>query len=739
MIKKLNLMLPTYGRAKTRLPMFIRTALENCEDSKNICFTFVVNKKDTETVACIEEECGSNAEYCIIYEELEKPNLSKYFNMAYEQTKFKDFEIAASMLGDDMEFVTHGYDVEIMKWMNMFGGLGIFFCDDAKGTGDSLCVNFFTSRSYVEGLKPLPFMCELFPCDDMDVVHYLVAKELGLLFYLDHVKIFHNHATLAGRMDDVWLRLRTTFPEVEKNKSKEIYHGRVWGNREYEAKCVENLRKNLELDDRRIGVFMTTKDRVELLEDTVESYTQANDFPSYINVFDDCSLNLSKVTTTVSKMKGAIMHFNSLNLGCDKNNVNSIRWMVENTKYEVFIILDSDCLLHRYWYQRAKTIADDIKRDPKIGCASLFNAGVMRKVDERFLVEKDFIGGLSMIFSRNFATKYILKNPDLKPWDTNACVAAVKDGKKIYASSPSFVQHLGYAEGTHCGGVIASTARDALPIAVASRKYSLGVGESKEVLFGVMARYGDIIIGSFLVKMLQAKGYRVTWYVAYVYEDLVRLLCPGVRIICGGVSRDAKWVFTSTKLMRDTFPGYGFYINAQPGSPEHHDRLMKSGRHMAWFMKDIVETAIGESLPEDFATYIPVVKYPPATVSRDNDKPLAIIAPEVISIPTAIPKEKMEELYTKYSKDYEVKILVEKMPAVTPNERNHKYIYGYSFLQCFDVLSKAKLFIGNDSALAWVSMFNKECRKIIFHHKYRMLQTNVRYHDIDPLAEDVIL
>jgi len=122
-------------------------------------------------------------------------------------------------------------------------------------------------------------------------------------------------------------------------------------------------------------------------------------------------------------------------------------------------------------------------------------------------------------------------------------------------------------------------------------------------------------------------------------------------------------------------------------------------------------------------------------------KPLAIIAPEVMSIPiSALSDDDIDELFKKYSVTHDVRLLVKKRPqGLSTKDVNAKYLFGYTFGQCVSIMMQAKLFIGNDSGLAWVALYNRECKKIIYHHRKRLNQTNVWYEQLDPLAKDVVV
>jgi len=212
------------GRAKTRLPDFVNSAEETCGDRNNVVYSFMLHEGDTETEEYIKDRLPEER-LSLHYESLESPHLAKFWNRLYEETKFQDKRLMVSMVGDDMVFQSQWWDDLLLDECNKHHGLGVWFGDDCKNTHDALMVNIFTTRRIVDGQRPFPFMCEAFPCDDMDWVWDHVTRRLGIRYYLPEFKLFHNHATFVpGNKDNVWERLRTVWPQVEKErKNMEIY------------------------------------------------------------------------------------------------------------------------------------------------------------------------------------------------------------------------------------------------------------------------------------------------------------------------------------------------------------------------------------------------------------------------------------------------------------------------------------------------------------------------------------
>ena len=128
----------------------------------------------------------------------QSPHLGKMYNQIYEQTKFKDAIV--SMVGDDMEWRTSGYDLAILNAINRKNGFAFVYCND-KFQGNKLCVNLFTTRKLVE-LTKMPFMCELFSAYFIDTVWMRVADKTKIAVYLKDIILQHHHASFNKKNKD---------------------------------------------------------------------------------------------------------------------------------------------------------------------------------------------------------------------------------------------------------------------------------------------------------------------------------------------------------------------------------------------------------------------------------------------------------------------------------------------------------------------------------------------------------
>lgn len=204
----INLMLPTYHRVD-RLRQFIEGAVNLATDKTCLRFTFVINVTDKDTADYLNAQTLIPADqYAVLTENTDQPNLAYYFNLAYENTPFKCDTEVVTMVGDDMVFLTQGWDAGILGAINKMDGEIILHVNDAYIAQDKLCVNLFTTRKIVEATGR-PFMCKRFHAEMIDVVWYLVGTYTNLLRYMPDVILQHNHGSNinGGARDDTFFRL----------------------------------------------------------------------------------------------------------------------------------------------------------------------------------------------------------------------------------------------------------------------------------------------------------------------------------------------------------------------------------------------------------------------------------------------------------------------------------------------------------------------------------------------------
>jgi len=230
---KINLMLPTFGRVTNKkLPRFIASCVALVSNPKNIYLTFLVNLGDVETKKYLLN-LRLPCQFEVLYWGQEKPHLGRMYNQIYEQTKFKEPGTLVSMVGDDMEWKTSGYDIAILDAINKCDGLGLIYCNDAYVQGKKLCVNIFTTRKYVE-LTKHPFMCELFKAYFLDTVWMKVAIKTKTAYYLQDVVLKHHHCSANPKHKDL--------TAVRLGKERIAFKVAYRMCDEYAGKIIKNLK-----------------------------------------------------------------------------------------------------------------------------------------------------------------------------------------------------------------------------------------------------------------------------------------------------------------------------------------------------------------------------------------------------------------------------------------------------------------------------------------------------------------
>jgi len=734
---RINLICPTYGRAKTKLPNFINSAIDMADDKKQICMTFVVNAADQDSVSLINVLC-KGIEYEIITENEPAPHLAKFFNMAYDQTSFVHEETIVSMVGDDMVFKSKGYDTKIIEEMNISCGMGVIYCNDCWAQGEKLCVNLFVSRALVK-LTGKPFMCPEFGCDWIDNVWMEVGKKLGNLRYREDILIDHQHSRRdVPTGDATWIRSRALLKEASANKT--IIPG-------YSDEVSETVRLRLDemVENSGIAFIMTTFDRVPLLSKTVESYNQSFLLPKKISVFDDCSLRFKEVSDVISKMNGAEIVKSPEHIGCDNNNIRALKHGAEQENVSHVFVIDSDTEFGEYWLLKLLNLKS---RFPK-NRISLFDTPNFEEIDKnKDYKVKNHCGGFATLYSK-YACLEMAKVPCDKRYGWDNGIPRFCDEKNVICPTKSYVQHSGCLWGQHAGHTYVD--KDGkLQKSSFSENYVGNPTEDEQlikrpesILYSCMARFGDVIAGSIVANMLIGQGIAITWMVIPRYKELVKRICPKAKIIVvepnvGGVM--GEWHEAISYKMKEDYPGYEAYINAQVGARENHDRYIRSRKHPVIWLKEMLEKKIGYKLSEEYLAYM---SFNNAGIRYDIDidgpkRPLAIIAGETQTT-KSLPKEKLEEIWADLSAEgYNARILVKERPEGPWRNLRDKYIYGYNTLQCIKIIQDCDLFVGQDSGLSWASMFSK-CKKRVYHNKARIEKVNTHFSVIDPKCEDIII
>jgi hypothetical protein len=513
---RINIMLPTYGRAKTKLPKFIESIFDTVDDLKNVCISFVVNASDTETREAIHGLCGKKIEFEILEEDSKECDLSSYFNLSYRTSRFNGENICVSMFGDDMVFLTKKWDSAILEKINDIYGFGFVYGDDDNSQHEELCVYFVTTRTFVEFTEK-PFMCSLFAVDYMDNVWMEIGRKLNCAAYLPNLHVLHDHATRSGNTpDDVWLRMR---------KQYDLSHDCMIAIDGYAEEIAGNVRKNLSARylTKDISYCMTTYDRVALFRQTVSSWNRSVLLPQRLYVFDDGSKEIDKIEREIGRMKNAYLVPAEKHYGCDKRNAHALTYF----DTPAVMMIDSDTSFAPWWCIAATTAWEAIRDRENIAGVTLFNTECHERIED---VEKEdmipglnlkaTVGGFGTIFKKTTIASAFTKAdiddfPNIWSWDNFVNDLVKKQDKRYCGTRKSYLQHTGFTEGTH---VTDAAGMDYAPdfvgeLANPAPARIAPVNAGCDVLFAAMARMGDIIAASMIANQLIDKGLKLTWLV----------------------------------------------------------------------------------------------------------------------------------------------------------------------------------------------------------------------------------
>lgn len=739
MYDKLAVLCPTYKRHDTKLPKFIETAIETADNVDNIIFCFVINANDQESRTCIRRMC-KKARYEIVEEHTDKPNLSLYYNLAFDHMGKVAPNALVSMFGDDMEFITSSWDKIFIDQMNRMCGFGIVTGDDDYCQHGDKPVYFVTSRWFVN-LTGGVFMPENVKVDLLDDIWRDIALKLKCYEYLPNLHILHNHATRTDTEDVTWIRNRKAF--FEQGSFGEFVV-------KYPSKLSDNvLEKMAETLPENVAFMMTCHNRLPLLKDTIDSWNASVLLPNKITVFDDHSSEFKSVMQFVKDMRGAKLIRAPEHRGCDKNNVLSIMDEIKDESIEWVSVIDSDTKFSKYWLIKFLELYSVASSEKKCAGFTLFNAKEHKvECEINGYKSKGSVGGFGTTYKASHVRE-ALKDYDftklIPSWD-NKVNDYVKDNEMFFlCSERSFLQHAGYFEGTHVGDLADSDyATDFIGDDIMEEKLKDPV--TGNILVAAMARLGDVVAASCIVNMIIDEGISVTWLTIPKHENLIRHICNRAEVITvepmvGGPNGD--WSEINRVAMKEKFPvGYNAYLNLQIGSREHHNRYLNSGMHPLDYLRLHAQNTLGVDLPDDYLAHFSFNAHG-VEITREmhslNDK-LVVISPKAITS-NAMSEELVEQLAGIYrGKGYEVRRLVEKRPDKTSIfDIRKNYIIKHNTEQCIWILRRASVFIGNDSGMAWCSLFGNS-KRIIYHVKDRIKITNTKFSRIDPdNSEDIIM
>lgn len=365
--------------------------------------------------------------------------------------KYTDYNYY-SEVNDDHIYVTPGWDVTMMKAIDSkYNGMSI-----AYGKTESLPTATTHGEKLVHGLGY--FFPPIYAHMLVDFWLLEVNKETNILTHVPDVVIDHRHPVFnKGKWDATYQD-----GEDELNKTANDLH-KTWieKNKKNDVTKIKTLIENSvcicskdipEITD-NVTCFITTYDRLDLLEETINSYLGTKIRPNKLYVFDDGSKKFHNVMMILLRIPEVIIIKNDKNYGSD-GNINQAMAVLFNKGAKVLLALDSDCLFAKKWWEKTNDLYKTLDLDKHLIC--LFNARVHKYIKSVIsgLAYKEIIGGLGMLISKKIYNSYLRKIENtptkLSGWDGKLCKVVALDNITILACSPSMIQHTGYKNGVHC-------------------------------------------------------------------------------------------------------------------------------------------------------------------------------------------------------------------------------------------------------------------------------------------------
>jgi hypothetical protein len=189
---KINLMVPTWGRVVNgMLPRFVESAATLADNIDKIHFSFLIDPGDKQSSYYITKLAHTGLKVDLFVSDFEQPHVAKCYNRLYELS-IQDPSMLISMVGDDMEWKTKGYDSKILDKANECKGKAIIYCDDDFVQHEKMCVNLFTTRLLVDATGQ-PFMCPKFRANIIDSIWTSIGRKADLLQYMPDIILKHHH------------------------------------------------------------------------------------------------------------------------------------------------------------------------------------------------------------------------------------------------------------------------------------------------------------------------------------------------------------------------------------------------------------------------------------------------------------------------------------------------------------------------------------------------------------------
>jgi hypothetical protein len=195
---KISLLVPSRERLNLKLTL-ISSIITSVDDINNVELIFGIDEDDpTRDIAYKIADAIPFVKIVDIANDGKFIGINKIWNLLYPHAK----NDILGYIGDDMVFMTRGWDTEIIKeikdgWAD---NIKLVHCYDGYRTRDEICVNAFFHKKYTEVIG---YMCrEEFLINWSDRWLYQTFKAFNRVKYRPDIHIQHNHWVFGQRKKD---------------------------------------------------------------------------------------------------------------------------------------------------------------------------------------------------------------------------------------------------------------------------------------------------------------------------------------------------------------------------------------------------------------------------------------------------------------------------------------------------------------------------------------------------------
>ncbi len=233
-IRKIALLVPSRERID-KIKKLINSITHTVYDISNITLYLGIDEDDPTRSELIELTKNFNF---IKIVNIPPTNFIYNLGVLWNKCAKESIENIISMIGDDMEFETPNWDIQIIKEFDVCdnNGFKLVYCHD--GHSGKKAVNLFINRSYIDVTGY--FMREEFPVDGVDVWLQDVYTNINRIIKRSDIIIKHNHWSFTGDKDKTFKRMNY---ETKSIKTKKLFK-KLETERKNETQLISNYLNN---------------------------------------------------------------------------------------------------------------------------------------------------------------------------------------------------------------------------------------------------------------------------------------------------------------------------------------------------------------------------------------------------------------------------------------------------------------------------------------------------------------